>query len=351
MRAGSIPASLVSEALVGALHAGGHRIPKVAEHHLDRVARLAEDEGGHPRRHEIGRQHHRLLHVAGADAQLLIDHRRVEEEKTPIAARGAALADEVDVVLGNAVEARGMLTGVADRGRGAEDPGVGPVKARDAHEAPQHVGHVRPEDAAIRVDLVDHDVAQVLQRARPRGVMREDARVQHVGVREDHARPLARRPASVTRRVAVVDHGAGVDPGCGHQLAKGDLLVPGERLGRKEVQRSRVRVLGERLQDRQVKAEALAACRGGGDHHVPSGERGLDRERLVGIEALDAPRAQRVLDPPGKWRDGGVGGARPGQGLVGAKARLHQRARQPAGKNGVHPVFALPGGQGHGRDS
>ena len=144
------------------------RVAQVAEHHLDGVARLPEDERRHPGRDEVGREHHRLLHVARADPELLVDDGRIEEEKAPIAARGAALADELDVVLRDAEEARGVLARVADRGRGPEDPRVGPVEAGDAHEAPQDVRHVRPEDAAVRVDLVDDDVAQVLQRARPR---------------------------------------------------------------------------------------------------------------------------------------------------------------------------------------
>ena len=41
------------------------------------------------------------------------------------------------------------------------------VEARDAAEAAKHVGDVRAEDAAVRVQLVDDHVAQLLERARP----------------------------------------------------------------------------------------------------------------------------------------------------------------------------------------
>ena len=102
-----------------------------------------------------------------------------------------------------------MLARVADRRRGADERGVRPVEARDAQEAPQHVGHVRAEDAPVRVELVDDDVAQVLQRARPARVVREDARVCSMsGFVRTMPRPLARRAPRVGRRVAVEDDGA-----------------------------------------------------------------------------------------------------------------------------------------------
>ena len=50
---------------------------------------------------------------------------------------------------------------------------------------------MRAENALLRVQLVDDNVAKVLERARPRGVVRKDAGVEHVRVREDHVRPLA----------------------------------------------------------------------------------------------------------------------------------------------------------------
>ena len=63
-------------------------------------------------------------------------------------------------------------------------------------------------DAAIVVQLVDHDVAQVLERLGPLGVVRQDARVQHVGIGEHHVGALADGAARVLRRVAVVGEGA-----------------------------------------------------------------------------------------------------------------------------------------------
>ena len=60
------------------------------------------------------------------------------------------------------------------------------------------------EDAAIRVQLVDDDVAQVLEQLRPARMVRQDARVQHVGIAEHDVRARANRAARILRRIAVV---------------------------------------------------------------------------------------------------------------------------------------------------
>ena len=60
------------------------------------------------------------------------------------------------------------------------------------------------EHAAIRVQLVDHDEPQVLEELRPARMVRQDARVQHVGIAEHDVRRAANRPPRVRRRVAVV---------------------------------------------------------------------------------------------------------------------------------------------------
>ena len=59
-------------------------------------------------------------------------------------------------------------------------------------------------DAAIIMQLVDDDVAQVLEALRPLGVMRQDAAVQHVGIGQHDVGALADRLAGILRRVAVV---------------------------------------------------------------------------------------------------------------------------------------------------
>ena len=95
-------------------------------------------------------------------------------------------------------------------------------------QPPQHVRDVAAEQAAQRVQLVDHHVAQAHQERGPPRVRREDARVQHLGVGEQHVGVGARPGAVVGRGVAVVGGGdqLGEEP-----LAEAAELVLRERLG------------------------------------------------------------------------------------------------------------------------
>ena len=241
-----------------------------------------------------------------------------------------------------------MVARVADGGRGAEQLRARAMKARDAEEAPEDVGDMRAEDPPVDVQLVDDDVAEILQRARPARVMRQHPGVQHVGVREDDARPLASRTARVARRISVVDHGAGVRTGRAHELSQPGLLIPGQRLRRVEVDGSRVSAFGQRLEDRDVKAETLAARRRRGDHDMTAGQRGLDGARLVGIEAADTAPLERPADS--RVEPGGqaaVGAVAPRERLIRTKTRLYVRAGQPPAKDCLDPDLLAPGGGRH----
>src|SRR2546429_7156693 len=60
------------------------------------------------------------------------------------------------------------------------------------------------EDAPVRVELVDDDIAKILEERRPFRMVREDPRVEHVGVRQHEIRPRADGTPRVLGRVAVV---------------------------------------------------------------------------------------------------------------------------------------------------
>ena len=96
-----------------------------------------------------------------------------------------------------------------------------------------------PEDAAIRVQLVDDDVAKVLEERRPLRVMRQDPRVQHVGIREDEIRPRAHGATGVLRRVTVVREHPQLGQLLGELLELRQLVLR-QRLRRKQIQDSPV---------------------------------------------------------------------------------------------------------------
>ena len=82
--------------------------------------------------------------------------------------------------------------------------------AADAAQAAKHVAEMASEDASIRMQFVDHDIAEIFKQLRPFRMVRQDARVHHVGVAEDEVRARANGAPGVLGRVAVVGEDADV---------------------------------------------------------------------------------------------------------------------------------------------
>ncbi len=118
-----------------------------------------------------------------SDARSPVERRRVEHHDVLLAGRCAVVVDDRDRPAG---ERLGQRSWVADGRRAAHDLRAGAVVRAQPQQAAQHVGDVRPEDAAVRMRLVDHDVAQLLEELKPLGVMRQDRRVEHVRVGDHH---------------------------------------------------------------------------------------------------------------------------------------------------------------------
>ncbi len=122
----------------------------------------------------------------------------------------------------------------------------------------------------------------------------------------------------------------------GQRVQLGELILR-ERLGRKQIQRARRRVLQDRVEDRRVVAERLAR-RGRRDRDdVPAGEHVLERFRLVRVELLDAARrparraAARRFRPETAANDRGDRRqpVRRGDDRIGIAPHRRRRGRQP----------------------
>ena len=118
----------------------------------------------------------------------------------------AVAVDERDLVQPR--QPLGELDGVGDRRAREQEARLGAVGVGDPPQPAQHVGHVRAEDAAVDVRLVDDDHREVGEEVAPAAVVGQDPHVQHVGVGEDEVRAPADLRALLARRVAVVDRGA-----------------------------------------------------------------------------------------------------------------------------------------------
>jgi hypothetical protein len=161
-----------------------------------------------------------------------------------------------------------------------------------SEQAPEHVRHVAPEDAAIRVQLVHDDDAELLEELEPLGVMGEDRGVEHVRVGHDDLPRLADRRADGRRRVAVVRGRRHVQPGGPGEGGQLRHLVLPERLRGEQAQRPCRGILGDRLEDRDGEGEALAGRRGGHDDNVLPGVHRLDRVGLMAVRPLDPARGE-----------------------------------------------------------
>ena len=146
---------------------------------------------------------------------------------------------------------------------------------------------MRAEHAAVDVRLVHDDVAQVREHVAPAVVMRQDADVEHVRVREDEVRPAADLPAPLARRVAVVDRGARA-----RELERGERarLILRERLRRVEVERPQLRVARDRVEHGQVERERLPRRGAGRDDDVLAAARGVPGLALVLVERVERER-------------------------------------------------------------
>ena len=117
--------------------------------------------------------------------------------------------------------------------------------------------------------------------------------MEHVRVREDDVRPLADLPAPLGRRVAVVDRRPQpLQPELGERAR----LILRERLRRIEVERPRLRIARDRVEDRQVEGERLPRRRAGRDDDVLAALRRLPRLGLVAVERGDPVRDERGGD-------------------------------------------------------
>ena len=213
-------------------------VDAVCGHAVDQLGLLAalrEADRAEVAPHELRHQPGGVAERARTQPELGVDQLGIPEGDRPLGARRAVVADHRRL---DAEQRVRELAGIRDRRGSEQELRLGAVDARQAAQPSQHVRDMRAEHAAIHVRLVDDDVAQVVQHVRPEVVPRQDADVEHVGVREHDVRPLPDLPAPLLRRVAVVDRGADAR----HELAERARLILRECLRRIEVERTILRL-------------------------------------------------------------------------------------------------------------
>ena len=257
---------------------------------LCRLPALREADRAQAARGQLRQEARRVSERARAQAELGVEERWVPDDDLPLGARRRVAVDHGRALSG---ELERELAGVRDRRGGEQELRLGVIDSREPAEPPEDVRDVRPEHASVDVRLVDDDVAEVCQDVSPAVVVGEDADMEHVRVGEDDVRPLADLPAALARRVAVVDRRL---ESLQAELGQRPRLVLRERLRRVEVERPRLRLASDRVEDGKVECEGLSRRRPGGDDDVLAAPRGFPDLRLVAIEGGDAGRDERGRD-------------------------------------------------------
>ena len=277
--AGGVAGAIRGEAGVVADPLGGEAMDE-----LGRLAALRKGQRAQPVLDERRLQLRGLGQRRCAQTQLGVLERGVPEHDRPFRTGGTVVGDHRDAI----AEQRGAeLAGIRDRRGRQEQLGLGAVEAGEAPQPAQDVRDVRAEDAAVDVGLVDDHIAQVGEDVAPTVVVRQEADVEHVRVREDHVGRSPDAAPVLDRRVAVVDRRAKPWQRQGGQCAE---LILRECLRRVEVERTCFWIPRDRVEHREVEGKRLAGRGPGGDANVLAPGGRLPGGALVRIQVVEADR-------------------------------------------------------------
>src|SRR6185436_2168860 len=120
----------------------------------------------------------------------MVDDGRVDEHEILFAPRRAALGDELERLLGQTF---GELHRIRNGRRRTEEDRVRAVVTADAAKTPEYVAQVAAEHTTVGMKFVQHDELEILEELRPSRMVRQNSRVQHVGIAQDQVRAAANR--------------------------------------------------------------------------------------------------------------------------------------------------------------
>ena len=146
-----------------------------------------------------------FVDVATANTQRTIHHRRIVKDESFLRGRRAVGIQHFHLGF---EQPRSQFAGIGDRRGAANELGLALVETRNASQAAENVAEVASENAAISMQFVENDVAKIFEQPCPARVMRQDAGVQHIRIRQHDVAFLANGFARVGGRVAIVSENA-----------------------------------------------------------------------------------------------------------------------------------------------
>src|SRR6266404_3109473 len=123
-------------------------------------AGIREDHGLQIAIQEFLRHARGFIDVTASDAQSAIDDGRIVEDEGFLRRGRAVGVQDFDLRF---QKPSSQISGIGNRGGAANELRVATVEARDAAETPKDVAQVAAKDAAIGVQLIDDDIAQVFE--------------------------------------------------------------------------------------------------------------------------------------------------------------------------------------------
>ena len=231
-------ASPVAVHTVGVASGLGHGVLQIPQHNLRRPARAGEDGGLDVVTDQARRGVGGLEGVGAANAEAGIHHGGVVEHDVFLSARRPIEIGR-DQPYRRLDEPLGQFLGIGDGRRGQNEVRLGTVEATHPAQSAEQIGHVGAEDAAVHMQLIEHDPAQVFQEPGPARVVGQDPGVEHVGIADQQTRLIARRAPLGGGRVAVVEtHGDGAPDDLQESRQLGGLILR-QGLGREQIEGAR----------------------------------------------------------------------------------------------------------------
>ena len=268
---------------------------QIREQHFGMQPAVGENNRLKPALQKLPGDAPRLIDIAAANAQKLVHDRRIVEDKIFFGRRRAVPVEHFHI---GTDQPSGKLPGIGDRRRRKNELRLPAVKPGDAPEPAQHVRQMTAENPAVRVQLVDDDVLQIFEKARPFRVVRQYARVQHVGIGENDMPVLPDRLPRIGGRIAVIGEYSEWIAQPAPQVLQFGQLVLSQRFGGENVKRAGIGILQHGIQDGKVVAERFAGRRRGHNHRVVAAMHPLRRFRLMRVELLDALWRGRLAPVP-----------------------------------------------------
>jgi len=248
-------------------------------------ARIGEDHGLQVVFQKLLGDAGRFVDIAAADAEGAIHYRRIVEDESFFSGRSAVGGLDFDLGF---EEARGEFAGIGDGCGAADKLWISAVETGDAAEAAEDIAEMAAENAAVGVEFIEDDVAEIFEEARPARMVREDAGVKHVGIGENDVTLFADGFAGVARSVAVVSENTEAIIEALIKVVEFGELVLREGFGGEEVKRAAIGIFEDSVQDGQVVAKSFSGSCGRDNDDVFSGVDRFGGGGLMGVEAANA---------------------------------------------------------------